>query len=286
MVDHAIIIGAMKSGTSSLYQYLVQHPQICPCSAKEPEFFSDHQDHAVEAKAYEHLWNVIPKQHAWCLEGSTGYTKYPEEPSVPQNMYTYGLQPRFIYILRHPIDRFISDYNYMRQHPYMDAGPLMDRERVARSQYFLQLSRFLDWYPARDRYLLLRFEDLVSEPRAVVNRVFRFLDLSTDVSVDFGVYNKTQQVSVLEQWFRRSGLYRLRDLVPAAFHSRLRRALCMVSGIAHRTLTDAEREALHDALRADVLKLASAFAFDVRPWGFDISELSRTTKEHYDVEAM
>jgi len=111
MADHAIIIGAMKSGTSSLYEYLVQHPQICACSVKEPEFFSDHQDHAVGAASYESLWDIAPNRHMWCLEGSTGYTKYPEEPSVPQNMHSYGLDPTFIYILRHPIDRIESDYN-------------------------------------------------------------------------------------------------------------------------------------------------------------------------------
>ena len=38
--DFIIIIGSMKCGTSSLYNYLIEHPSICPCSIKEPEYFS------------------------------------------------------------------------------------------------------------------------------------------------------------------------------------------------------------------------------------------------------
>ncbi len=49
---HVMIIGAMKAGTSSLYDYLLEHPAICPAVTKEPEFFSEHQGHGVEAADY------------------------------------------------------------------------------------------------------------------------------------------------------------------------------------------------------------------------------------------
>src|ERR1700757_1899826 len=38
---YVIIIGAMNCGTSSLYTYLAEHPEICPCITKEPEFFQN-----------------------------------------------------------------------------------------------------------------------------------------------------------------------------------------------------------------------------------------------------
>ena len=41
--SYAIIIGAMRSGTTSLYEMLAEHPQICPCRTKEPHFFCDEQ---------------------------------------------------------------------------------------------------------------------------------------------------------------------------------------------------------------------------------------------------
>lgn len=37
--NFGLIIGTMKGGTTSLFNYLAQHPQVCPCSNKEPDFF-------------------------------------------------------------------------------------------------------------------------------------------------------------------------------------------------------------------------------------------------------
>src|SRR3954469_11077337 len=84
---HAIIIGAMKGGTSSFYNYLIQHPQICGARAKEPEFFSEHQLHKVRCDRYSDLWDFDAEKHRIALEASTGYTKYPLEPNVPRNIF-------------------------------------------------------------------------------------------------------------------------------------------------------------------------------------------------------
>jgi len=70
-----IIIGAMKCGTSSLYSYLLDHPQICPPIVKEPEFFSENQAHGVQVDNYSDLWSFDDTVHKYALEASTGYTK-------------------------------------------------------------------------------------------------------------------------------------------------------------------------------------------------------------------
>ena len=84
---HAMIIGAMKCGTGSLYSYLSGHPQICPAITKEPEFFSENQGHGVEIENYKDLFFYDDSIHKYTLDGSTGYTKYPSEPNVPKNIY-------------------------------------------------------------------------------------------------------------------------------------------------------------------------------------------------------
>src|SRR5579864_1872053 len=89
---YVIIIGAMKCGTSSLFNYLASHPAICKCVTKEPEFFSAHQLHRRKGvAAYEHLWSFDPDVHLYALEASTGYTKYPEERDIPEKMYRYNI---------------------------------------------------------------------------------------------------------------------------------------------------------------------------------------------------
>jgi hypothetical protein len=45
---YAIIIGSMKCGTTSLYNYLQGHPEIYPSITKEPAFFTENHPHAVQ----------------------------------------------------------------------------------------------------------------------------------------------------------------------------------------------------------------------------------------------
>ena len=114
---YAVIIGAMKCGTTSLYYYLAQHPEICPAIRKETEFFSENQGHGVRVDKYEDLWDFDRSVHKYALEASTGYAKYPMEPNVANNILDYGIRPKFIYIIRNPFDRIQSHYNSMRYEP-------------------------------------------------------------------------------------------------------------------------------------------------------------------------
>ena len=86
--DYVLIIGSMKCGTSSLYTSLVRHPEICPCTKKEPEFFTFDTKHDFP---YEQLWEFDSQRHRYVIEASTGYTKFPMRTSVPQRIKSYGL---------------------------------------------------------------------------------------------------------------------------------------------------------------------------------------------------
>lgn len=266
---YALLIGAMKSGTSSLYRYLIQHPQICACRVKEPEYFSQNQRHGIEVTEYSQLWEFSEGQHVYCLEASTGYSKYPEEPCVPQAIYQYGLEPRFLYIVRDPVERLESDYNYMRQHPELSEGDSpLTRERVYRSMYYTQLSRYTKYFPDRSRYYIVRLKELAAYPGRIVGEISDFLGLDDFGQIEFERHNTTDDVARAEQWFRRPGLYWVRKLVPKAARRSLRRFLRQVSGSAYRKLTPSERSALRDRLDKDMQRLRNRFGVNVTEWGF------------------
>ncbi|MDT8453265.1 MAG: sulfotransferase [Gammaproteobacteria bacterium] len=71
-----VIIGAMKSGTTSLFDILGQHPQICAAKEKEPNFFVTDSD-SKKVDGYLGLWAWDKVKYKYALESSVAYTKFP-----------------------------------------------------------------------------------------------------------------------------------------------------------------------------------------------------------------
>lgn len=130
------IIGERKCGTSSLYRYLVQHPNILPCALKEPNFFGKGESY-VPANIAKY-WSLFPPVHSeedrtfiWPELNEAGIL-YEEEVSVqrvknrhyitgeasantfyevaPSLVKTYLPNVKLIILLRHPVDRAFSHH--------------------------------------------------------------------------------------------------------------------------------------------------------------------------------
>ena len=266
---YAIIIGAMKCGTSSLYTYLSQHPQICPSIAKEPEFFSRNQIHKLPIHKLEELWDFDPSVHRYALEASTGYTKYPSEPGVPKNIRDYGIQPRFIYVIRNPFDRIESHYNFLRGQPYWNLG-LLDPHLIQTSNYFLQLEQYRPHF-SKESLLLLDFEQLANEPHGTLEAVYGFLNLPpTHFPSSYPVENKTVYYSHVEAFLRRPIVRRLARHLPPSLKQNTQKLLSRLPQPGKRGLTSVEKEYIYDCLKLDMIRLHAEYGFDVRKWGFDI----------------
>lgn len=259
---YVMIIGAMKCGTTSLYEYLKVYPAICPAIDKEPEFFSENQGHGVSVLNYADLWPFNAARHQYALEASTGYTKYPAETGVAARIHAYGIQPRFIYLVRNPFDRIESHFDFMRRQDPCWNSSITGTQLLATSNYYLQLKQFREYFPA-ERLLVLDFDDLAAEPRAATARVYDFLDLSErHFPKHYKIRNPTRRTE-------RRSFARLRGWLA----SRSRRARdkgvdALGSQPARTPLTDAQREYVHAELAADMRRLRDEYAVDVGKWGF------------------
>ncbi len=80
-----IIIGAMKCGTSTLYEQLAAQPGVFMCTPKEPNFFSDDRIYANGLDWYRGLFAPAPAG-ALCGEASTHYTKLPTHPATLERL--------------------------------------------------------------------------------------------------------------------------------------------------------------------------------------------------------
>jgi len=110
MLPNLIIPGAQKSGTSSLFAYLEQHPDCAMSLDKEPMFFSKESnlDKLDEYKKYFPATTNAGRTPKIFGEATTGYMV---EPEVPRRIReTLGPDMKFIFLLRNPVERTISAY--------------------------------------------------------------------------------------------------------------------------------------------------------------------------------
>lgn len=108
-----LVVGAAKSGTTSLANYLRQHPQIFIPEFKEPHYFCNATWGGVpfinDLESYEALFDDVSDEVA-IGECSTGYLYYPEAPKL---IYERIPECKIIIILRNPVDRAFSLYGHM-----------------------------------------------------------------------------------------------------------------------------------------------------------------------------
>jgi len=103
-----IIVGFAKSGTSSLYQYLKQHPNISTSWTKEPHFFSYGYSKGINYYSKNFRFH----KNSMHFEASTDYIVYPE---VFKRIKKYNPKMKFLICLRNPVEQVYSSYNDMKQ---------------------------------------------------------------------------------------------------------------------------------------------------------------------------
>ncbi|MGB3560491.1 MAG: sulfotransferase domain-containing protein, partial [Geitlerinemataceae cyanobacterium] len=104
-----LIMGAMKCATSTLHEQLALQPGFFMSELKEPNFFSNDEQYARGMDWYLSLFQGAP-EHSLCGESSTHYTKLPTYPNTIDRIGKHLPQVKLIYVMRHPIDRLVSQY--------------------------------------------------------------------------------------------------------------------------------------------------------------------------------
>jgi hypothetical protein len=174
-----IVIGAMKSATTTLHEQLARQPGLFMSRPKEPNFFSDDPHYAKGLDWYTALFRAA-REEELCGESSTHYTKLPTHPRTVERMKRALPDVKLIYVMRHPIDRLISHYVHE-----VTTGALTDGlseaiddmpELIDYGRYSMQLKPFLEAFGA-ENVLPVFFRRLVSHPQEELERIGRFIGL-------------------------------------------------------------------------------------------------------------
>ena len=172
-----IVIGAMKSATSTLHTQLSKQSGLFMSTPKEPNFFSDDAIYGQGLDWYSGLFdNANPEDI--CGESSTHYTKLPDYPDTISRLKEAIPQPKLIYVMRHPVDRLISHYMHQWSEGVIscDINHAIDRypELINYSCYGVQISPYLEEF-GHKAVLPLFFDDLKNNKDKALNRVGDFI---------------------------------------------------------------------------------------------------------------
>lgn len=172
-----IIIGAMKSATSTLHVQLNRQPGFWMSTPKEPNFFSDDEVWARGLDWYRDLFAGAPRSDLRG-ESSTHYTKLPDYPETLARMREHVPDAKLVYIMRHPIERLVSHYlhGWLEASIEGDINQAVDRypQLVDYGRYSMQMQPFLKSY-GPENILPVFFERLTRHPQEELERVCTFL---------------------------------------------------------------------------------------------------------------
>lgn len=177
----ALLIGAMKAGTTALWSWLVQHPAIAPSRVKEPQFLCTRANWESGPERYLELWDWEPAHHRWAFEASTNYTKLPVRENAALAAMRLPGTFRFLYMVRNPVRRLRSQYLHSLAEGWIQK-PIhegLTPQAVLFSNYRFQLEPYKVFH-GRESICVLSYEDFRDDPRATVRRVCEFLEIDPE----------------------------------------------------------------------------------------------------------
>ncbi len=183
-VQQLFVLGAMKSGTTSLHCHLAEHPDIFMTEPKETFFFVFEKNwHKGLAWYKKHYANAGSAKIIG--ESSADYTMSPRFKGVPSRIYEYNPKSKFIYIMRDPVRRSISHYwhnvRWHNERREMLQAIQEFPDYIQFSYYWYQLNEFLSFFK-RDNFFLLTFEDLIYCPADTIKKIFNWLNVDDSFS--------------------------------------------------------------------------------------------------------
>jgi hypothetical protein len=188
-LPNLIIIGAMKAGTTSLHHYLSAHPEIYMSKTKELNFFNTSLNWQKGVDWYKAQFSA---DYPWRGESSPNYSKW---EGTAERMFKVIPEAKLIYILRHPVDRFVSECNHRQLDPNTE---VMNIKQGKVSEIYTN-GLYHKWYKAytqvysKEQILVITSENLKHERKRTLIEVFNFLKL------DFDTYDFNAEKVNIEQ---------------------------------------------------------------------------------------
>ena len=229
-----ITIGTQKGGSTSLYHYLIQHPQVYSAITSNLNFFSTPK----YKRGISYYRSCFPPEILMMfrrmLKGKAvtgeGSVDYMHNPFTAERVKRAVPNVKLIVLLRNPVYRAFSNYKHMvrrgRETESFEKALRLEESRISegkqkvyqhpferdynynkfaytdRGKYAEKLEPWLKAFP-REQFLFLRSEDFFQNPERVTNEVFRFLNLKPHKLKTYHRMNKGNKTKMKPETRRR-----------------------------------------------------------------------------------
>lgn len=297
-----LLIGAAKAGTTSLWNYLVQHPDVyLPRHRKEPNYFAfpDGLPPCVGPASPRDLHELLYKfsvtswpEYLQLFESAgqaravgEASVRYLYEPEAPARIHERLPDVRLIAVLREPVARLYSHYCMNRQFQLeplpLEAAIEAEPERrrlgwgydwhyVAVGRYAEQIQRYFDRF-GRERVAVHLYDDFREDPMLVYRDICRFLEIDPSFEPDVSERHKEAYLPrhlALDRFLHHPHRARtlLRRLLPSSAFARLHAGLLDWNAAPVPPLAKERSRALKPHFREDVLRLQELLGRDLSRW--------------------
>lgn len=208
MKVNLMIVGAMKCGTTTLAELLNHHPSVSVAKNKEPHYFSQESwKNGIEK--YHELFDA--SKPIWC-DASTSYTCFPEfNLNIWEDIFEYNPYVKFIYIVRDPLERIVSNYMHLYERGYIDndfqEALINVPSIINRGKYYMQIKPYIDVFGSSN-VLILKFSDLKSNPLQVIEEVCSFVRIEKAfyAEVDFSKFHSNKSLGKRKRYYKYDGI--------------------------------------------------------------------------------
>jgi len=296
-----LIIGAGKSGTTSLDKYLSQHPQIFIPYNKEPNFFGyegrqesdfqnpeDRQHFRNSVTSLDRYTKMFEPATEGQLKGETSNT-YLYHAQAPERIKQYIPDVKLIAVLRQPAERLYSRYLHLARENRLPTRSLSDvkdrntiwwkrNDLIPEGFYADNIQKYFDLFP-RDQFRIFLYEDMKNQ-QAVVQDIYNFLGVDASFSPDTSLrYNESGMIKnqTLNKIYGQGGLLSrtLRAVMPNTVMQKIKTNLFLKGTITRlrkknldKPMMDPEirRFLTEDVYAEDIRKLQTLLNRDLSHW--------------------
>jgi tetratricopeptide (TPR) repeat protein len=194
-----MICGAQKSGTSSLLQYILNHPKVIKQSLNELPFIIDDDIYSLGfSHSFKNYFHEPKLGETIIVAKNVGVM---HSPKAIKRLYDHNPNCKIVLLLRNPIDRAYSNYYYavrkgeetiqnFEKALEAESARLIENEfkwrhcaYLDRGNYFKQIEEFLKYF-SKEQLLIYTFESFKNDPKTIITELFEKLNIDPNINIE------------------------------------------------------------------------------------------------------